>query len=195
MVISEAAGGLAFNARYNNLLRMLRLPRLYRLLKTLRLVKILKIVKNNMQLNKFFNKINLSLGFFQMLKLIILVIFITHFVSCLWFLAAKLQSFEPDTWVYRKGLLDESLTTQYIASYYWAFQTLTTVGYGDIAPQTTVEMIISICWMLTGVGVYSFTIGNLSTILSNIDKRASILKVSSIVHLKKSTLNHYYLYQ
>lgn len=131
-----------------------------------------------MQLNKFLTRMNLSLGFFKMLNVVISVIFITHFVSCIWFMAAKLQNFEPDTWVYRKALLDESMATQYIAAYYWAFQTLTTVGYGDISPMTTPEMIISIFWMLTGVGFYSFTIGNLSNILSNIDKRASILKVN-----------------
>ncbi len=119
---------------------------------------------------------NLSIGFFKMLNVVISVIFITHFVSCMWFLTAKLQNFEPDTWVYRYALVDATTATQYIASFYWAFQTLTTLGYGDITPQTVTEMIFSIFWMLTGVGFYSFTIGNLSNILSNIDKRASILK-------------------
>lgn len=54
---------------------------------------------------------------------------------------------------------------------------MTTVGYGDIAPLTTAERIIAIIWMMVGVGFYSFTIGNLSTILAHIDRRSSALKV------------------
>jgi hypothetical protein len=54
---------------------------------------------------------------------------------------------------------------------------LTTVGFGDIPPKTFLERIVSIAWMIIGVGFYSFTIGNLSTILANIDKKSAVLKV------------------
>jgi protein-S-isoprenylcysteine O-methyltransferase Ste14 len=56
------------------------------------------------------------------------------------------------------------------------FQTLTTVGFGDITAETTAERIFSIVWMILGVGMFSFAIGNVGSILSNIDKRESELR-------------------
>jgi len=86
------------------------------------------------------------------------------------------EDFDPDTWVVRCGLIDKDSWDQYVASYYWSFQTLTTVGYGDIPPKTLLERIFANIWMVIGVGFYSFTIGNLSTILANIDRKSAILK-------------------
>jgi len=52
------------------------------------------------------------------------------------------------------------------------------VGYGDIEPGTPIERIIAILWMIVGVGIYSFTIGNLSSLLYTMDRRDTILKVT-----------------
>ena len=56
-------------------------------------------------------------------------------------------------------------------------QTLTTVGYGDIPVGTTEEQVFAMILMIGGVGFYSYTIGNLSSIFANIDSRQSKLKV------------------
>jgi Ion channel len=87
-----------------------------------------------------------------------------------------MDDFGPETWVARLNIRDESALTQYIASYYWSMQTLTTVGYGDIPPYTDPERIICVLWMMTGVFFYSFTIGNLSNIIGNIDKTSEYIK-------------------
>jgi len=50
---------------------------------------------------------------------------------------------------------------------YWACQTITTVGYGDVAAKTKEELLLSFVWMLVGVGFYSFIIGNFSTIAAS----------------------------
>jgi len=49
------------------------------------------------------------------------------------------------------------------------------VGFGDINAKTVYEKIIALVWMIFGVGFYSFTIGNLSQIISSIDTTADIL--------------------
>jgi hyperpolarization activated cyclic nucleotide-gated potassium channel 2 len=64
---------------------------------------------------------------------------------------------------------------QYLGSLYWALQTLTTVGFGDICAIRTTEKVITIFWMIFGIGFYSFTIGNLSQIIASIDTRSEIL--------------------
>lgn len=58
---------------------------------------------------------------------------------------------------------------------YWAFQTLTTVGYGDVVGATSEERMFSFAWMVFGVAFYSFTIGNLQAIISTIDVKAANL--------------------
>jgi voltage-gated potassium channel Kch len=71
--------------------------------------------------------------------------------------------------------MDASPGFQYIYSIYWSMQTLTTVGYGDIGAITVGEKILSLIWMFFGVGFYSFTIGNLSSIIAKIDEKAADL--------------------
>jgi voltage-gated potassium channel len=44
-------------------------------------------------------------------------------------------------------------------SVYWAVVTLTTVGYGDIAPQTTVGRVLAVAVMLTGYGIIAVPTG------------------------------------
>ncbi len=59
----------------------------------------------------------------------------------------------------------------YMFSLYWSFTTLTTVGYGDLTAFSNDEIMISLIWMMFGVGIYSFIIGSLTSVLSNIDAR------------------------
>lgn len=142
----------------------------------------IRFMKFEQSIKTLLTKFKLNFGALRMLNVLVSVLFINHLLSCIWFYAAKLDGFNPDTWVFRMDLIDSDPFTQYIASYYWAFQTLTTVGYGDIHPVTSTERIIGITWMITGVGFYSFTIGNLSNILANIDKRALKLKVFIVTY-------------
>ena len=101
---------------------------------------------------------------------------LVHLMSCFWFLAAKLNDFEDDTWVTSMGLINESTTTQYLIACNWALQTLTTVGYGDTNITTPTEKIMTLIWMFFGVGFYSFTIGNLASLISSIDSKAAHLQ-------------------
>jgi voltage-gated potassium channel len=57
----------------------------------------------------------------------------------------------------------------YIHSLYWCVTTLTTVGYGDVTPITKVQEIYTMLVMILGVGMYGYVIGNVATLLANID--------------------------
>ena len=48
-------------------------------------------------------------------------------------------------------------------SIYWAIVTLTTVGYGDIAPQTAMGQIIASCIMILGYGLIAVPTGIVSS--------------------------------
>jgi len=45
---------------------------------------------------------------------------------------------------------------------WWAFVTLTTVGYGDIFPITSAGRVIGVLTMVFGIGVYSLMVANLT---------------------------------
>ena len=122
-----------------------------------------------------FDIINMNVGIVKMIMVAVSVMFLVHLIGCFWFLQAKLSDFNPDTWVIRFGFMDSDSSVQYLASVYWALQTLTTVGFGDINAYTVTEKITAIVWMISGIGFYSFTIGNLSQIIASIDIRQEIL--------------------
>jgi len=145
------------------------LPRLYKLLRIINLFKVLRMMKLTKGLNImiFCRKVNERV--FKMVAVGVFVFFIVHLMGCFWFLTASFEDFEPDTWVARNGYIDSGVGVQYLASIYWSFSTLTTVGFGELNAQTISEKILAIIWMILGVGFYSFTIGNLSSIIASID--------------------------
>jgi len=103
------------------------------------------------------------------------ILLCVHITGCFWYFSASLENFHPDTWVVRYGIADSPVSTAYIASIYWSLTVLTTMGFGDITPGTDLERILTMLWMIVGVGFYSFTIGSLSSILSSVDTKESLL--------------------
>mmetsp|Transcript_9973 Transcript_9973/g.15063 ORF Transcript_9973/g.15063 Transcript_9973/m.15063 type:complete len:115 (-) Transcript_9973:2561-2905(-) len=57
----------------------------------------------------------------------------------------------------------------YATATYFTMQTLTTVGYGDIALANSAERVFCIFIQLTGVISFSFTSGSLTNIITNQD--------------------------
>jgi hypothetical protein len=49
------------------------------------------------------------------------------------------------------------------------------VGYGDFSLTTPVEYYLCLFWMIVGVNIYSATIGNVTSIISNLDAKAAVL--------------------
>ena len=168
------------------MLRLARLPRLYRYLKLVRLVRVLKFSN---ALKSMFNIMNVNKGVGKLVTVIITVFFIVHFVACLWYWIDSATDFEPDCWVVKQNLVNASSTEKYLTACYWAFQTLTTVGYGDVPVTTYPEQCVAIFWMVFGVGFYSFTIGNFQTILNEIDLHAYHLqlKLDTLLEFSKRT--------
>jgi len=118
MELDSANGG---NASDVKLLRLARLPRLYRLIRILRLFKMLRLLKYNSSFKKLFEAMKMNSGIMRMLTVVVSVFFLVHLMSCAWFLSAKFDDFNPDTWVVRGGYLDKPAKDQYLAAFYWAF--------------------------------------------------------------------------
>ncbi|CAD8151223.1 unnamed protein product [Paramecium pentaurelia] len=77
-----------------------------------------------------------------------------HYSTCLWALSRQWS--------------DQGIP-KYIDAIYWAMQTLSTTGYGDVTPTSMIEYISTIICTLCGGIFMSLVIGNLSSILADID--------------------------
>ncbi len=59
-------------------------------------------------------------------------------------------------------------------SVYWAVVTLTTVGYGDIAPQTTPGRVLAVIVMLTGYGIIAVPTGIVTAEMIAAERRGAV---------------------
>ena len=155
---------------YSNLLRLLRIPRVSKIMRVFRIFKMIKITKSFKLLGKLKNKVKLSPSMMRLVQGIFTALLFTHIFACIWYLSAKFNDFSEETWVARFGYRDASPEHLYLMSLYWATQTVTTVGYGDMGASTDSEIIISLFWMLFGVAFYSFIIGNFTSIIQGDDQ-------------------------
>jgi hypothetical protein len=60
-----------------------------------------------------------------------------------------------------------SLSDSYIEALYWAFTTMTTVGYGDVLPQEDNGRLYATVMMILGATMFSYIVGSASTIITN----------------------------
>ena len=125
----------------------------------------------------------------NLMQLVTMLIFITHFFACFFFLQAKWQDFLDDSWVVQEDLIGADISFQYTIAIYWALQTLTTVGFGDITIKTPFERMVAVSWMVIGVALYSYAIGTLTNVIERMDAEREQLneKISVLKEFKQRT--------
>ena len=130
----------------------------------------LRIVKNLRIINDLIELVNVYPALMRLGRILFMVLYLVHLFACVWFFVANFDQ-EADSWAKKEELFGKSAMFQWLVSIYWAFQTVTTVGFGDISIGMYVEYLLTIMWMLFGVSVYTLTIGTVSAIIANIDSK------------------------
>ena len=138
-----------------------------RMLKLLRLARFARLMKKyEVEFSVFMQRIKAG-------KLLIYMLMLGHWLCCMWFAFGSLSSEALDQdgqevlgWVARTWGRDDSLSTAtvmdyYQKSFYWAIMTMTTVGYGDVVPQTGWETMVAIIGMILGGFVFGLIVSNL----------------------------------
>ncbi|HJS56235.1 MAG TPA: ion transporter [Chitinophagaceae bacterium] len=121
-------------------LRILRLLRFFRFFRLFRLTAYTRSAQ--MIFNVFKSRIN------ELLLSLVLVIFLIIIASCLVYFAEHLYPSEAD-----------SLFKSIPETLWWAVVTLTTTGYGDMVPLTTIGRILTGMIMLCGVAFFALPAG------------------------------------
>ncbi|KAI3973266.1 hypothetical protein MKW92_022608 [Papaver armeniacum] len=110
---------------------------------------------------------NINYFWVRCAKLICVTIISVHFAACIiYYLAARNRNPEK-TWLGASfgDFHEVSLGIRYVTAVYWSTTTLSTVGYGDVHPVSTPEMIFDVFYMLFNLGLTSYLIGNMTTLV------------------------------
>ncbi|KAL4447949.1 hypothetical protein ABPG75_005168 [Micractinium tetrahymenae] len=107
-----------------------------------------------------------------------------NLMGCIWWLLAAAQGVEnswaaPDKLGTNVDLETSDDATRWLWSVYYAMETVTTIGYGDITPTTTWEVAVSMLFMLIGAAYFGYilsTIGSLMDDTSPAAKRSAAIR-------------------
>jgi len=178
-----------------------QITKMFRVIKVFRLAKLLKLPQAQRAMDKYMDDFIMFLPFFSVIKLTLATLYVAHIVACGFFffsLNMFRSDFELDeidsgftyTWFMQEfgtttperryqykvdGTLAYATTRQYIASMHWAFQTMTTVGYGDIPVTSNSERIWAMFGMVVGCIVFSIFMSYVASAIERIKRADKVM--------------------
>ncbi|XP_052826679.1 potassium voltage-gated channel subfamily H member 7 isoform X4 [Octopus bimaculoides] len=173
-------------------------------LKTARLLRLLRVLRRIEQFAEY--------GAAVLLLLMVSFTLIGHWLACIFYAIANMERPHLKAKV---GWLDNlaqtlnepylpndttsgpSIRTKYLTALYFTFTSLTSIGFGNVAPNTNAEKIFSIFAMLLGSLLSAAIFGNVSSIMLRLyqgteeynEKTESIKEFINFHHLPKSLAN------
>eukprot|EP00500_Bicosoecida_sp_ms1_P000160 CAMPEP_0203810142 /NCGR_PEP_ID=MMETSP0115-20131106/2759_1 /ASSEMBLY_ACC=CAM_ASM_000227 /TAXON_ID=33651 /ORGANISM="Bicosoecid sp, Strain ms1" /LENGTH=1752 /DNA_ID=CAMNT_0050718925 /DNA_START=358 /DNA_END=5612 /DNA_ORIENTATION=- len=183
--------------------------RSFKLVRVLRLIRLLKLARLA-KLNKFVamleDQFHVSPAALRLIKLFFEVMFIAHLMCCGFFFASTIDSTNVNTWWRQQGFNPkENLFEVYVASIYFSYSTMTTVGYGDVYAVNNSEMIYTIICMIAGATVFGYIVGSMASIVNRLnygdsrykdkmDEVAEYLRERNITPDLRKKIRRYYEY-
>ncbi|KAL4467448.1 hypothetical protein ABPG72_000658 [Tetrahymena utriculariae] len=159
-------------------------------LKLIILIKLYEITHIVMFLEEIFHPTQIIYSLIDIGKIIFIVIFMAHMVSCFIYIISKNQPVTGSTWITRLNY--NSWVEYYITGLYFAIITMITIGYGDIVPVTIYEKIFVMGMTLVSCGVFAYSLNTISRIISEFSMRRSKFRKKMIhlnMHIESRGLN------
>lgn len=161
-----------FEARYGASLRLIRILRLIRMFRLVRVIKLF---------SKWQAHFGHPIAIVQISQCLGCTLLTCHWVACTWGHFAVGEGYTNDNWLihyqemygYAERLSDYTEMDIYYISLYWSLSTLTSVGYGDVLPQNTHEVVlVSVSMFMLGI-MWAWVLANVVNIITNMDVFAS----------------------
>ncbi|CAD8210453.1 unnamed protein product [Paramecium octaurelia] len=139
--------------------------------------RLFKLQERVRKLEEFFNLNASYQDFIELIKLLFMVLYVGHLFACLWHGVAFYQKGYRQTWI-DVYVNEPDMFSVYNYAFYWAVQTMITVGYGDITPQNNAERMCANISMFLACGVFAFSFNSIGLMLSNLNSRQVLYKKS-----------------
>uniref|UniRef100_A0A182QHT3 Ion transport domain-containing protein n=1 Tax=Anopheles farauti TaxID=69004 RepID=A0A182QHT3_9DIPT len=145
------------------------------LLKTARLLRLVRVARKIDRYSEY--------GAAVLVLLMATFALIAHWLACIWYAIGNaerpmlkgkigwLDALAQDTQEYyfpNNTGGGPSVKSRYVTALYFTFTSLTSVGFGNVAPNTDAEKIFTICVMLVGSLMYASIFGNVSAIIQRL---------------------------
>ena len=143
----------------------------------LRLFRLIRIWRLFLILQRWQNQNWTNPGYLRVLRFLLVMVILAHIVACSWYFSSFIAGFPAESWTVLSGIANSDVVTKYIRSLYWTVTTLTAIGYGDIVPHLNYEYVFVILVMVTGALMYAYIIGNIASLISNLDARKSAFRL------------------
>ncbi|KAH8054192.1 voltage-gated potassium channel [Aureococcus anophagefferens] len=156
-----------------------------RLVKLLKLLKLGRVLRANRTLARWETSMALSYAKISMYGFAVGIVFVSHWMACLWGLVDVMA--EKDAWTWVKALeaskadprgrggdgrptfRRSSMPHRYAAALYFSVYTLTSIGYGDITATNPTECVVASCLIFFGSFFWAYTIGSFCATLATMD--------------------------
>ncbi|XP_054614855.1 potassium voltage-gated channel subfamily H member 6a isoform X2 [Dunckerocampus dactyliophorus] len=149
------------------------------LLKTARLLRLMRVARKLDRYSEY--------GTAVLFLLMCTFALIAHWLACIWYAIGNVErTGSARIGAMKIGWLDNlaeqigkqyndsdvasgpSIKDKYVTALYFTFSSLTSVGFGNVSPNTNPEKIFSICVMLIGSLMYASIFGNVSAIIQRL---------------------------
>ncbi|CAD8152036.1 unnamed protein product [Paramecium octaurelia] len=150
--------------------QILRVLKFFRFVKVIRLLRLAKLKAIMDKIEDYFSDSSIIQTIGSFLKLCAFVLFWSHWLGCIFHFIGQSEDTSYN-WLSIYGLYDEPWEIRYVNSVYWAVTTMITVGYGDLSPQTPLERLFGVFFLLIACGVFSFTMNTIGNTMQQLSQK------------------------
>eukprot|EP00931_Biecheleriopsis_adriatica_P027538 TRINITY_DN16556_c0_g2_i1.p1 TRINITY_DN16556_c0_g2~~TRINITY_DN16556_c0_g2_i1.p1 ORF type:complete len:709 (+),score=125.66 TRINITY_DN16556_c0_g2_i1:32-2158(+) len=145
----------------------LTLIRVFRMIKTIRFLRLLKIRWINELINDMLDSEATGI-MVSILKMVMLLLMINHFIACAFFLVANLSlQVTGESWVTKEGFDTAGWGEQYVVAFHWSITQFTPASM-HVQPQNIFERVFAVAVVVFALVGFSYVVGSITSSLAQL---------------------------